>query len=396
MKKLLIVVLFFALIFSGIYSIAKDKSDGSIFAAGLIGATLIKPKNKIIGKQFNNSKGNMAGLGIIDRLFCNSNGAIDPTAAGYQVLIDTLSYIRSEVIEQSFYEIPIADYMPVDIGEAAWGSEIVQNVSILTGGDFYAGDVNANPSKARQAGVSAFVTPNRIPTQQWNKHTEWTTLEIKQAAALNKWDVIAGRISALKENWDLGIQKNAFLGHPYITTMTGLLNNADVTVNTDLITTPISEMTVAELNAFLATLLNTYFANTNKTKMPNTFIMPTSDFLGLGSFVGDTSVVNPLIQKIDVIETMFKKMTGNPNFKVLMLAYADKAINSKVINKNRYCLYNNDPKTMKLAIPIDLNIMEAYTADGFNWSQGGYGQYSGLLVTKPKEVLYIDETAAST
>jgi len=393
MKKLIIVLLFIILIASVIWSVTNKKAiDFSMLAVAGIG--IITPKKNIIGKEFKNS---IKTRGLIDHMLCNSNGSIDPTSAGYQVLIDTLSYIRSEVIEQTFYTVPIAEFMPVDVGEAAWGSEIVQNISILTGGDFFAGDIGANAGQGKSAGVGSFLTPNRIPTQLWQKHTNWTTVEIKQAAALNKWDVISSRLSSLKENWDLGIQEMAFLGHPYISTMTGLINNSNVTINTSIITTPISDMSVAELKVLLAGLLDAYWSNSNNTVLPDTFLIPSSDYLGLGDFVGDTGVTNPLILKIEVIENMLKKMTRNEKFKVNMVAYCDSARNAcRGITKNRYVLYRNDPKTLKMSIPIDINILEANTADGFNWSQGGYGQYSGVLVSRVPEILYLDETAANT
>jgi len=64
-------------------------------------------------------------------LFMNSNGAFDPNSAAYQIAIDTLSYIRSVVIQQKFYEIPFADFVPIDVGEGAFGSEIVQNMEFM-------------------------------------------------------------------------------------------------------------------------------------------------------------------------------------------------------------------------------------------------------------------------
>jgi hypothetical protein len=349
--------------------------------------------SKILNREILNSK----SRGLIDSFLLNSNGAIDPSSAGYQYVIDTLSFIRSKVIEQKFYEIPIAEYVPVEVGEAAFGSEVVQNLTFQTGGDFYAGDVNANPSQGRVSEVSAFLEPIRIPTQLWTKKTNWTTIEVKQAAAINKWDVIESRIKSLKKDWDLGIQETAFLGHPIISTMTGLINNASVTKNTTLISVPISQMTVAELKVLIQGLISAYWNNSNNTALPDTFLVPSADFFGLGDFVGDTTVVNPLALKIEVIENMFKKMTQNDKFKVKPLAYCQANRNSsRGINKDRYVLYKNDPDTLTMPIPIDFTMLAADTGDQLQWSQGSYGQYSGVLINRVPEVLYIDSAAPFT
>lgn len=348
--------------------------------------------------KYNNSR--MEFLNSInnqdERIFMNSNGAIDPSSAGMQYITDSLSFIRSKVIEQKFYEIPIADFMPVDVGEAAWGSEVIQNLTFQSGGDFYAGDVNANPSAGRTPEVNAYLQPIRMPTQLWGKGTSWTLLEIKQAAMMNNWDAIKSKVDSLKKDWVLGIQKQAFLGHPTIPTQTGLLTNPNVTINTALIPEPLCKMTVTELRSFIKSILGAYWNNSNNTAMPDTFLMPTYDYLGLADFVGDTTVVNPLITKIEVLIKMFREMTDNPNFKIRHTAYNQATRNSKFINKDRYVLYRNDPETLKMSIPIDFTLLEAGTGDYWNWQQKAYGQYAGVLITRHPEVLYLDSAVAWT
>jgi hypothetical protein len=48
---------------------------------------------------------------------------------------------------------------------------------------------------------------------------------------------------------------------------------------------------------------------------------------------------------------------------------------------------------MKLNIPVDFTMRDARTANDFNWTQPAVGQYSGLLVNRPREMFYLDETA---
>lgn len=345
-------------------------------------------KSKLLGKRLFNGLPLPSHIG--GRRLLNANGDIDTSTSGYQYLIETLSYIRSTVIEQKFYEIPIADYIPMDVGEAAWMEEIVQNLTFNTGGSFYQGDVDIQAETGRLAMVGAGLDKVRMPVKTWAKGTGWTIMEISKAAAANNWDVVESKLRSLKKNWDLGIQETAFIGHPD-GLVTGLLNDAEATINTSLITVPLSSMTETQFTAFVAGLLPAYFANSNDTALPDTFVVPNSDYLGLGVPYSSTF---PNISKLQYMLDFLQRMTGNPNFQILGLSYAQASINAdRGIDKNRYTLYRNNPDTMKMAIPVDFTMLEADTTNKINWQQAAYGQYSGVLVNRKREVLYLDETA---
>jgi hypothetical protein len=322
----------------------------------------------------------------------NANGDIDPSGAGFNYIITTLSFIRASIVEQKFYEIPIADYMPVDVGEGAWMDEIVQNLVFSTGGDFFQGDVNIQTETGRIAQVGAGLSPITMPVKTWAKGTGWTIMEIAKAAAAGNWDVVESKLRSLKKNWDLGIQEVAFLGHPD-GTITGLLNDSVVNINTTLITTPISSMTEAQFKVLVAGLLAAYWANSQRTAVPDVFIIPSDDYMGLQTPLSGTY---PVVDMLTYLVNALKKGTRNENFQVLPLAYADSEINaSRSITKNRYALYRNDPDCLKMSIPVDFTMLEADTSNKINWQQAGYGQYSGVLVNRKREVLYLDETAGS-
>lgn len=317
----------------------------------------------------------------------NAAGDIDPASAGFQYAIDTLSYIRSQIINQKFYEIAIADYMPVDVGEGAWGDEIVQNLAFMQSGGFFDGDVTNQDNTGRIAQVNAGLDPIRMRSQIWAKATGWSIMEIERAARASNWDVVSTKLEALKKSWDLGIQEVAFIGHPD-GLITGLLNDSEVTINTTLVAASLTAMTEAQFTTFVGGLLPAYFANSNDTTLPDTFIIPNDDFLGLGV---PYSPSFPNISKLQYLLDTMRALTGNPNFQVLGLSYAQATRNaSRGINQNRYVLYRNDPETMKMAIPVDFTMLEADTTNRINWQQAAYGQYSGLLVNRKREVLYLD------
>jgi hypothetical protein len=349
-------------------------------------------EKKLVGKTLLNGRLGMPDF-IGGRRLVNANGDIDPSSSGYQYLITTLSYIRAEVVKQIFYEISIEDYVPMDVGEAAWMEEIVQNLQYNTGGSFYDGDINTQEYTGRLSNVGAGISPIRMPVKTWGKRTGWTIMEIAMAAAANKWDVVEAKLESLKKNWDLGIQETAFLGHPD-GTLTGLLNDSEVNINTTLITEQVSGMSGAEFQTFVAGLLNAFYDNSNSTILPNTYIMPTDDYLGM---VAAASPDYPNISKLEYLLNALKKATANESFKILPLTYSQAAINNTLrgLNKNRHVLYRRDPKTLSMTIPVDFNMLQARSVDEINWAQAAYGQYSGTLVTRKREVLYLDETAGS-
>lgn len=342
----------------------------------------------ILGKQLKNNSKFLPT--IAGRTLYNANGDIDPSSSGYKYIIDTMSYIRSRVIDQKFYEISIADFLPMDVGEAAWSEEIVQNLTFTVGGDFFQGDTDTGEGNGRLANVDAALAKVRMPVKTWAKSTQWTIIEIAKAAAANNWDVVETKLKSLKKNWDLGIQEVAFLGHQTDTLVTGLLNDGEVNINTTLITEPLSTMTETEFTAFVAGLLPAYYTNSNSTTLPDTFIMPTDDYLGM---IVPYSSTFPNISKIQYLEDAMRRATGNPNFQVKGLTYAQDEINSpRGINKNRYVLYKNESETLSMSIPVDFTILDADTSNKFNWQQVGYGQYSGALINRKRELLYLDET----
>ena len=323
----------------------------------------------------------------------NSSGAIDVSSAGYKIVIDTMTHIRQGVIEQKFYEIEVGDYLPIDRGTSAWSEEIVQNISFAVGGDFFEGDIDTTNGNGRIASVDAGFSKLRMPVETWGKTVSWTIMEIEKAARAMNWDVVESKLWALRKNWLLGIQEVAFLGHPVITDMTGLLNDPDVTVNTTVINEPISDMDEGDFQNFVREVLGAYFANSGRTRMPSKFVMPTDDYLGLGAAASATF---PNVTKVDYLANFFRRMTRNENFEILPLAYADAEENkARGLNVNRYVLYRDDPDTLTMSIPVEFTFLAPGTSNNMQWTQPAYGQYSGTLINRKPEVLYFDETAVS-
>ena len=326
---------------------------------------------------------------------CNSlrtNGDLKPlfnaAPAGYEQTIDTLTFIKTEVIKQKFYEINPADYIPVKVGEGAFTNESLYYTNFQLGDSFESGIIGQGKN-TRKAKTEVGYDSVRLANFFWAKELEYSLIEVQQASQNlgSAISLITQKEEANKTNWDLGLQKVGFLGIDSIDDIDGLLTLSGVTIDTTTIVKAISAMTSTEINALVKSLVAQYWLNNNKTAMPDTFVMPTTDFLGMGTFVAENQ---PLINKYDFLLKAFQFATRNPNFKIESVQYGDKADNS--LTKNRYVLYRNDARTLEMNIPIDYTSTSFASGNNFDFASVAYGQFSGVIAKRPLEILYFDNT----
>ena len=225
----------------------------------------------------------------------------------------------------------------------------------------------------------------------WAKGYQYSTPEMEKAIAANNWDVVAAKMAALKRNWDLGIQRIAFLGSKFDpVNVPGLLSNSNVNISTSVITQSVSSFSAAQFSTFIGAILEDYFANSNFTMMPNILLMPMSDYLGLGVPV---SSAYPNVSMLTYLEDMFKRMTQQAGFMIRGLAYCNAAQNAgywSTNGTNRYVLYRKDPEVLRMDIPVDFTLNAPGTANNFNWEGVAAGQFTGTIVYRPAEVRYYD------
>lgn len=350
----------------------------------------MKNQSEILGKELRNSAGVSwrAGMKLL-----NSDGNIDSGTLGYQYATQTTTFIRERVVEQKFYTVPIADYVPVDVGVGAWMEDIKTNLVYDIAGDFDSGIISVASAPSQLSTVDVGTSPINAKVITWAKGYQYSVPEVSKALASNNWDVVSGKMSALAKNWQLGIQKIAFLGLKQdVTNVPGLLSSAQVTVNTAVITANISSLGSTAFQALVANILAAYALNANYTAMPNTFAMPLNDYLGLGTAAAAGFPINSMKS---YLENMFKEITGEKDFKILPLAYGQMAQNAGYWTANgtqRYCLYRRDPETLKMDIPVDFVLNPAGTSNNFNFQGVGAGQLTGAIFYRPAEALYFDHT----
>lgn len=335
--------------------------------------------------QFKNSKGEAVVLNEKEQSLANAlqeqHGKV-LNAAGIKIDITTLTTALKSVSHQKFFEVAPGDYMPINVGEGAFSMELLKWVDFAPATDFEAGNIKLGMDGSKMATADAGVDAIKSPIVNWGKKISWDLFSVNIAATQGNFDVVLAKERSRKKNWDLGIQKVAFLGSATNPEIKGLLTQDDVTTETTLITAPLSGMTAAQLSTFASKVAAAYRSNCNYTAKPTHFVIPESDFLGLGT---PSNPEYPLLTKLQVLENAFKAAFG-ANFKILPIAYGDKNVSGLSVNK--YALYNFDADSLEMNIPVQYTSTIANTLDGFTWVNTAYGQYSGVKAYRPKEMLY--------
>lgn len=308
--------------------------------------------------------------------------------AGYEVDVTTLTTIMKSVVEQKFFEVAPADFVPVKVGEGAWSAALTTYRAFSLADDFSTGVIGVGANNARMASADTQVDAITVPVVNWGKSIGWSLFDLQLASKSGNWDLVVSKEKARKRNFDLGIQRVAFLGLADDSNVKGLLNQADVTVNTSTISKLISSMTDAEFSTFAATVYEDYRANCKRSAKPTHFAIPERDYNGLCAPYSSTY---PLKTKLQALEENFQMLTMNKNFKILPIAYGNIDIHGTV---NKYALYNYDEDSIRMDIPVSYQNTLANSTDNFNFQNVGYAQFTGVKAYRPLETLYFTNTVA--
>lgn len=329
-----------------------------------------------------NSKGEPVILNAREQRMADYNQRII-NALGYELDITTLTTIMKRITEQKFFEIAPADFIPLKVGEGAWSAQLTTYRSYELADDFSTGIVNTGSPNGRLAQGDVGVDAVTVKVKNWAKGIGWSIMDLQMASKSGNWDLVSSKEKSRKRNWDLGIQKVAFLGLSGDTNVTGLLNQSTVTPDTTTITKSIKSMTGTELKTFCATVLDAYRTQCVRSAWPTHFVIPESDYLGLAA---PSSADFPLKSVLQVLEETFQTMTKKKDFKILPCAYGDNAYSA--LGVQRYALYNYDEESIRMDIPVDYTNTLANSTDSFNFQNVGYGQFTGVGLYRPLELMY--------
>lgn len=300
---------------------------------------------------------------------------------GYEIDITSLTAYAKRITEQTFYTIRPSDYVPIVAGQGAWGTHITTYRTYFPSDSFSTGVLNVGAGHSAMAQANATVDTVTNIIRNWGKQVAWTLIDLEMAAKSGNWDLISSLQKSRKVNFDLGLQEIAFLGLVGDTSVLGLLTQA-ATYNTTVIPLAIGSMTPEDTASLPGAAVEAYRQNCNRTRYPNRFVLPESDYNQLAN---QASPQFPIKSKLQVLEESFKATCG-ADFKILGAIYGDQAYSG--FGYQQYCLYYYDEETMRMDLPVPYSATLQNSTDNFHFQNVGYAQFTGLQVMRLPELLY--------
>lgn len=313
-----------------------------------------------------------------------------PNTYGLEKTITTLTQIIADVQRQKFYTVaePLTSYVPIEMGTGAYGRQLFQYAVAQVGDNFEAGIIQPGNGINKDANIDITIDGTSIRNNFWRMKYE-ATKEILESARVNAqtFSYIEEQERARLKTSQLGIQKILFKGTDDGLN-TGLLNNPDVTVNTSLLPANISAMSITQLTNFAKTAISTFFTNSNSTTFPNTWLMPTSDYMSLGVPINPEFPIGTIRE---FLERAFIDAGAPADFKILHTVYNNTASST---GAGRHVLYNRDSDVLTMYIPKPYTPYPLYPVGSLDMISDAEMQFTGVWVKRPAEVLYMDVTAA--
>jgi hypothetical protein len=325
-----------------------------------------------------------------------------PEATGYAQEISALTQAIMPVLEQKNYTVEnLPDFVNFDTsGEymdrlvrGRTRSHSSRNMGFRNGTSGFAKAPSVNVSRDMYG----------INNYPWLENIEWGQYEIEQASrGIISYDVLAEKVEAVKKAWDLDKQDAIFAGvNLGNITIAGLLNIKGINTNNTLIPSgkAINNLSSSEMYNFVSKVLSAYADNSKIDAMPDRFIVPLSDYFGWGNVfsatpdsASATGGVNVNRSIIEFLEETFKKLTRNPDFKILPVKYSEAGIMNKLLNLNvnRYALYQKKDNALLFHIPQELKTSAIVPTSGTTFTMSAYGQIAGISCGRPENILYID------
>lgn len=321
----------------------------------------------------------------------NAVAFANPANYGMEKTLSTLTQIVVDVQRQKFYTVDgaLTDYVPMEMGTGAYGQALFQYTVAQVGDQFETGIVQPGNGINKDANVDIVVDGISIKNNFWRMKYQATKelVEMARANAVN-FSYIEEQERARLKTYQLGIQKVTFLGTNDGLNK-GLLNLDNVTVNTSLMPANFGTMTTEQLNNFASTAVATFWANSNNTVFPNTLLMPTQALGGLATFISSTYPVGET--RKEFLERAFKAAGAPQDFKILHTEYNNTA---STTGGARYVLYNRDADVLKMYLPKPYTPYPLYPTGSLDMISDAEAQFTGVWAKRPKEILYMDVTAA--
>lgn len=319
----------------------------------------------------------------------NAAAFASPLVFGLEKTITTLTQIVADVQRQKFYTVAesLPTYVPMEMGTGAYSRQLFQYAVAQVGDSFESGIVQPGNGVNKDANLDIAIDGVVIKNNFWRMKYE-ATKEILEMGRVNDvtFSYIEEQERARLKTSQLGIQKIMFKGTDDGLNY-GLLNQPEVTINTSLLPVSISTMSIAQLTNFAKTAIATYFANTNSTVFPNTWLMPTADYMALGVPINPEFPIGTIRE---FLEKAFTQAGAPADFKILHTVYNNTAGTG---GRGRHVLYNRDADVLTMYIPKPYTPYPLYPSGALDMLSIAEMQFTGVWVKRPKELLYMDAAA---
>jgi hypothetical protein len=305
---------------------------------------------------------------------------------GYKQVLDTLTGLDSKITKQSYYNVDLPQYIDFETGKDPFKESIAKNRVYHIGdtSDWFSRDSGGENLEIKKNDIEQDMILDF--RHLGIKAVSYEYLDLEKLAVSQNYDAIEQKLSSRKESADLLLQEILFNGNKINKKIKGLLNLDGITVDATTITEPISEMDTDTVRTIASKLVAIFRANCGKSAVPNTFVIPESDYILLNASNDATYQHKTRLQYlIECFEGATAGLGKKEPFKILPTAYSDTDVSPE--NKGKYELYHRDPDTLVYDIPIAYTTRVFQSEVDLNWRSVAYLQVGGIRLFKSKEFI---------
>ena len=194
------------------------------------------------------------------------------------------------------------------------------------------------------------------------------------------------KVSSVLETYEELINKTAFVGQADIG-LTGLANNANVDINTDLGAT-FATATSEQRVAFFTGLCNDIYTGSKNTVRPNTLVIPSDEYVAMGAKTYANSGVVTEKSELDMLQLRLNGMYQN-----VTIVSSLELEGQGAAGVQRAVAYDNNPRVLYFeeTLPIEYQPIQR---DNNIFKVPTFAKVGGVFIRRPYGIQYGDYTKA--
>lgn len=295
-------------------------------------------------------------------------------STGYEQQISTLTALKAEIVDQKVYDKQLSDFITVGT-EGGYSDSITYFTNEYVGaldGKSASGDGVAGQG----SNVDYKIEKKIVKIDEWMKGYDVSETEMNQAVqGINRSAIVSKEksLEAIKKSF---LVRRAFEGD---SVHEGLLTLSTVSTDVTTMPTKLSNMTIAQIKVAIPDMYSAYRSGNNFTADASVLLMGEEERIKLSKIYSDQFGISNL----EIVRKQLAEITGNANFAIVGVRYADAAQRSD--GDNLFMLYNKDVVEMQL--PVE---KEMIWPQGFNTRADKKVRVSEVYITRPQEALYFE------